>query len=140
MKRAYSLFAAAALAGVCAGEMSPGRFSHDMPESTNEKPTNPAYAEMAADFRDPFGKVRTGAYWYWMAGNVTSEGVKKDLQAMKRAGIDRAYIGDIGGGGNKLEPERRTLGEARTGDASPSGEQCGGGGPEVGREAACAEV
>lgn len=104
MKRSYSLFAAAALAGVCAGEMSPGRFSHDMPESTNEKPTNPAYAEMAADFRDPFGKVRTGAYWYWMAGNVTSEGVKKDLQAMKRAGIDRAYIGDIGGGGNKQGP------------------------------------
>ena len=55
MKRSYSLFAAAAIAGVCAGEMSPGRFSHDMPESTNEKPTNPAYAEMAADFRERNG-------------------------------------------------------------------------------------
>ena len=79
-------------------------FTHQMPESTGEKPTNPAYAEMAHDFTDPFGKVRTGCYWYWMAGNVSCEGVRKDLEAMKRAGIDRAYIGDIGGGGNKPGP------------------------------------
>ena len=81
------------------GELPPGRFSHEMPKSTNEKPSNPAYTEMAADFRNPFGKVQTGCYWYWMAGNVSSEGVRKDLEAMKRAGIERAYIGDIGGGG-----------------------------------------
>ena len=79
-------------------------FTHQMPEATGEKPTNPAYAEMARDFTDPFGKVRTGCYWYWMAGNVSCEGVRKDLEAMKRAGIDRAYIGDIGGGGNKPGP------------------------------------
>ena len=81
------------------GELPPGRFSHEMPKSTNEKPSNPAYTEMAADFRNPFGKVQTGCYWYWMAGNVSSEGVRKDLEALKRAGIERAYIGDIGGGG-----------------------------------------
>ena len=79
-------------------------FTHQMPESTGEKPTNPAYAEMARDFTDPFGKVRTGCYWYWMAGNVSCEGVRKDLEAMKRAGIDRAYIGDIGECGNKPGP------------------------------------
>ena len=76
-------------------------FTHAMPESTGEKPTNPSYSEMAQDFKNPFGKVQTGCYWYWMAGNVSCEGVRKDLEAMKRAGIDRAYIGDIGGGGNK---------------------------------------
>jgi len=75
-----------------------------MPDATNEKPTNPSREEMVRDFTNPFGKVRTGVYWYWMAGNVTSEGVRKDLEAMKRAGIDRAYIGDIGGGGNKPGP------------------------------------
>ncbi|MBP5511740.1 MAG: glycoside hydrolase family 2 [Kiritimatiellae bacterium] len=84
---------------VANGELPTGRFSHEMPKATNEKPSNPAYAEMAAGFRDPFGKVQTGCYWYWMAGNVSSEGVRKDLEAMKRAGIERAYIGDIGGGG-----------------------------------------
>ena len=96
--------ALAAAAGACAAEMATGRFSHDMPESTGEAPLNPAYAEMASTFKDPFGKVQTGCYWYWMAGNVSCEGVRKDLMAMKRAGIDRAYIGDIGGGGNKNGP------------------------------------
>ena len=79
-------------------------WTHAMPKATNETPTNPGYEEMAEDFRNPFGKVQTGVYWYWMAGNVSSEGVRKDLEAMKRAGIDRAYIGDIGGGGNKPGP------------------------------------
>ena len=86
----------AVLAGTCGAELVPGRFTHDMPADTNMKPTNPAYAEMAADFKNPFGKVQTGCYWYWINGNISSEGVRKDLQAMKRAGIDRAYIGDIG--------------------------------------------
>ena len=94
----------ALLCGAAAAAAQARSFTHQMPESTGEKPTNPAYAEMARDFTDPFGKVRTGCYWYWMAGNVSCEGVRKDLEAMKRAGIDRAYIGDIGGGGNKPGP------------------------------------
>ena len=69
----------AAIAAVAFGELPTGRFSHDMPAATNEKPTNPAYAEMAADFKDPFGKVQTGCYWYWMAGNVSRDGVRRDL-------------------------------------------------------------
>ena len=35
-------------------------------------------------------------YWYWMSDNISEEGVVKDLYAMKRAGITRAYIGNIG--------------------------------------------
>ena len=70
---------------VANGELPTGRFSHEMPKATNEKPSNPAYAEMAAGFRDPFGKVQTGCYWYWMAGNVSSEGVRKDLEEIGRA-------------------------------------------------------
>lgn len=38
---------------------------------------------------------RMAVYWYWVSGNISAEGVKKDLDAMKRAGITRAYIGDI---------------------------------------------
>lgn len=92
------------LCGAAAVSAKTQSFTHQMPESTGEKPTNPTRGEMVRDFTNPFGKVRTGVYWYWMAGNVTSEGVRKDLEAMKRAGIDRAYIGDIGGGGNKPGP------------------------------------
>ena len=90
------LVAVGAMAYVGGAELATGRFSRPMPAETNVKPTNPALAEMASDFRDPFGKVRTGCYWYWINGNVACEGVRKDLEAMKRVGIDRAYIGDIG--------------------------------------------
>lgn len=37
-------------------------------------------------------------YWYWIAGNMSKEGVVKDLEAMKRAGINRVQIGMIGEG------------------------------------------
>ncbi len=71
-------------------------FSHKMPPETNQLPTAPTRDELLADFNNPVGKVRTGAYWYWLSGNSSREGVTKDLHAMKSVGIDRAYIGDIG--------------------------------------------
>ena len=51
---------------------------------------------MEAGFKNPSGKVQTSVYWYWISGNISEEGVKKDLYAMKEAGINRAFIGDIG--------------------------------------------
>ncbi len=38
-------------------------------------------------------------YWYWMSDNISKEGVVKDLQAMKKVGINSAFIGNIGGQG-----------------------------------------
>jgi hypothetical protein len=43
--------------------------------------------------------VRIAVYWYWMSDNISVEGVQRDLEAMKKAGITRAYIGIIGGQG-----------------------------------------
>lgn len=40
--------------------------------------------------------VQTSVYWYWMSDNISKEGVIKDLHAMKRVGINRAFIGNIG--------------------------------------------
>lgn len=40
--------------------------------------------------------IRTAVYWYWISDNISEEGVIKDLQAMKKAGINRAFIGNIG--------------------------------------------
>ena len=39
--------------------------------------------------------ITTGTYWYWISGNISKEGVTKDLEAMKKVGINRAYIGNI---------------------------------------------
>ena len=102
---------ALAASAVSAAEGKQLAFSHPMPKETNEAPTNPPREEMMRDFRDPFGKVRTGVYWYWLSGNISEEGIRRDLEAMRRAGIDRAYIGDVGEGGNK-PGEVRTFSEA----------------------------
>lgn len=40
--------------------------------------------------------IQTSVYWYWISGNISKEGVVKDLEAMKKVGINRAFIGDIG--------------------------------------------
>lgn len=40
--------------------------------------------------------IQTSVYWYWLSGNVSKTGVVKDLEAMKKVGINRAFIGDIG--------------------------------------------
>ena len=55
-----------------------------------------SHAEMEKNFQDPSSEVKTAVYWYWISGNISKEGVIEDLKAMKRAGINRAFIGDIG--------------------------------------------
>lgn len=45
------------------------------------------------DFITPPESVKTSVYWYWMCGNISKEGVVKDLQEMKRVGINRVFIG-----------------------------------------------
>ncbi|MDR1865761.1 MAG: glycoside hydrolase family 2 [Bacteroidales bacterium] len=51
--------------------------------------------QLDKEFAVPPSTVQTGVYWYWMCGNISKEGVVKDLQAMKRVGINRAFIGNI---------------------------------------------
>ena len=40
--------------------------------------------------------IQTSVYWYWLDDNISKEGVVKDLEAMKKVGINRAFIGNIG--------------------------------------------
>ena len=94
----------AAAVAACALVPVAQAFTHGMPPTTNETPTNPGRDEMAAAFADPFGLIRTGCYWYWLSGHISCEGVSRDLEAMKRAGIDRAYIGDVNEPGTELGP------------------------------------
>ncbi len=41
-------------------------------------------------------KTQIAVYWYWISDNISEEGVIKDLESMKEAGINRAFIGNIG--------------------------------------------
>jgi alpha-L-rhamnosidase/Glycosyl hydrolases family 2, sugar binding domain len=47
-------------------------------------------------FVNPPDTIQTSVYWYWMSDNISKEGVVKDLYAMKKQGINRAFIGNIG--------------------------------------------
>lgn len=40
--------------------------------------------------------IQTSTYWYWISNNISKEGVVKDLEAMKKVGINRAFIGNVG--------------------------------------------
>lgn len=47
-------------------------------------------------FVSPPDSIQTSVYWYWLSDNISKEGVIKDLHAMKKVGINRAFIGNIG--------------------------------------------
>ena len=48
------------------------------------------------EFLNPPDSILTSVYWYWISDNISKEAVVKDLHAMKKAGINRAFIGNIG--------------------------------------------
>jgi hypothetical protein len=54
---------------------------------------------LEAGFRNPPETTKPYCYWYWLNGDITKEGVTKDLEAMAKAGIKQAMIGNIEGGG-----------------------------------------
>lgn len=51
---------------------------------------------LAEGFVTPADSMKTAVYWYWISDNITKEGVVKDLHAMKKVGVNRAFIGNIG--------------------------------------------
>ena len=48
-------------------------------------------------FASPPDSARPHTWWHWMDGNVSKEGITKDLEAMKQAGIGGFQMFDIGG-------------------------------------------
>jgi hypothetical protein len=52
--------------------------------------------DLEAGFRNPPDYARTRAYWWWLEGYITRQGVLDDLTAMKEAGIMGAIIFDAG--------------------------------------------
>ena len=51
---------------------------------------------LESGFTNPPDSIQTSVYWYWISDNISKEGVVRDLQSMKKAGINRAFIGNIG--------------------------------------------
>ncbi len=52
-------------------------------QSSNEITNEKLYQE----FKNPGNEARPRVWWHWMNGNITKDGIKKDFEWMKRAGI-----------------------------------------------------
>ncbi|MGE4285216.1 MAG: glycosyl hydrolase [Phycisphaerae bacterium] len=50
---------------------------------------------MDEGFASPPDETKPWVYWYWLDGDLSREGITKDLEAMSRAGIGEALIGHI---------------------------------------------
>ena len=53
--------------------------------------------DLAAAFQDPPDAAKPLTWWHWIDGNVTRDGITKDLESMKRAGLGGCYLFNIGG-------------------------------------------
>jgi hypothetical protein len=49
-------------------------------------------------FRNPPDSAKPRVWWHWTAGNVTKEGITKDLEWMKRVGIGGMHLADVSSG------------------------------------------
>ncbi|MBQ6827245.1 MAG: hypothetical protein IJO46_04450, partial [Thermoguttaceae bacterium] len=60
-----------------------------------------ANRSLVDDFLSPPDSARPGVYWFFLDANLSKEGMKADLEAMKRAGIGRAIAMEANQGGPK---------------------------------------
>lgn len=61
-------------------------------------PTAPVTVDtsLRVRFADPPADARPRTLWYWMNGNVTADGITRDLEAMRAVGLSGAVIFDGG--------------------------------------------
>ena len=52
-------------------------------------------ADLESGFRAPPADARPWVYWFWLNGNITSNGITADLEAMKRVGIGGGLIMEV---------------------------------------------
>jgi hypothetical protein len=102
-------------------------------------------SDLERGFLHPPDSARPQIFWFWINGNITSNGITADLEAMKRVGIGGVVIMDVDQGTPKgpvtfLSPQwldlfRHTCAEAqRLGmqvDMNNDAGWCGSGGPWI---------
>ena len=92
-------------------------------------------------FQNPPDSAKPRTWWHWTGGNITKDGITKDLEWMKRVGIGGMHLADVSSGSgqtvdktllfgspewldavrhaaseaDRLGRNRRAVGQARTG-------------------------
>ena len=62
--------------------------------------------EIISGFNNPPAECRPRVWWHWMNGNVTKDGIRKDLLWMKEAGVGGVQVFDAGLNISTVVPER----------------------------------
>src|SRR5262245_19649769 len=52
-------------------------------------------ADLAKNFSQPPASARPWIFWFWLNGNISSNGITADLEAMKRAGLGGVVIMEV---------------------------------------------
>ena len=61
---------------------------------------------LAQGFQNPPDSAKPRTWWHWTNGNVSKDGIHKDLEWMHRVGIGGMQLADVGaGGGQTVEPK-----------------------------------
>lgn len=54
--------------------------------------------QLEQGFKNPPASAKSGVYWYFMDGNLSKEGITKDLEAMARVGMAHAIFLEVNAG------------------------------------------
>ena len=99
IKKTYLIFIVSILSLVQLGCLSADSFAA---EEEKTKFNRPDFLER--DFRNPPDSAKPRTWWHWTGGNITKEGITKDLEWMKRIGIAGMQLADVSfGGGQTVE-------------------------------------
>lgn len=58
---------------------------------------NPSVSDLEKGFVNPPDSARPGVWWHWLNGNISKEGITRDLEAMAAQGIGEASIFNLRG-------------------------------------------
>jgi hypothetical protein len=56
-----------------------------------------AASDLESSFKSPPDEARPWVFWFWINGNISREGITKDLEAMKRVGIGGVIWMEVSG-------------------------------------------
>src|SRR4051812_19715028 len=54
--------------------------------------------DLADGFKSPPDSARPHTWWHWVSGNVSKDGITKDLESMKRIGVGGAQLFSVNQG------------------------------------------
>lgn len=82
----------------------------------------PALAQATSDtleqgFRSPPDAAKPRTWWHWTGGNVTKEGITKDLEWMKRVGLGGCQLADVSSGSGQTVEKKIEFGSPEWLDA-----------------------